>query len=231
MNVHTAPYRIDRDREKSSRTALDIGPPMDEPPIKQCLDLALSLLLVLMLAPFWAILVIVIKLDSRGPVIYRQARVGKGGRRFILYKLRTMIDDAERETGPVWATEPDRRVTRVGRVLRRYGIDETLQLVNVLKGEMSLVGPRPERPFFVARFCQEMPSYAERLRIKPGITGWAQVNMNHQYDLSLETVRLKVAYDFDYLARLSFRLDLTILFKTALMLVGRLRRADIDGKD
>lgn len=220
------PYRIETHRTKCSLTARDIGPLSSERVSKRFLDLILSLLLIPLLAPLWAILVILIKLDSRGAVIYRQTRVGKGDRRFTLYKLRTMTDDAERETGPVWATEPDRRATRVGRLLRRYGIDETLQVVNVLKGEMSLVGPRPERPFFVAQFCREMPSYAERLRVKPGITGWAQVNMPHHYGLSFDNVCQKAAYDLYYVSHPSFWLDLKILLKTGLMFTGRSRTAE-----
>jgi lipopolysaccharide/colanic/teichoic acid biosynthesis glycosyltransferase len=126
-----------------------------------------------------------------------------------------MIEDAERDTGPVWAQKDDRRVTKIGRVLRRIRLDEIPQLVNVLKGEMSLVGPRPERPYFVEKLAQEIPLYSRRLNVKPGLTGWAQIK--HSYDASLDDVREKVRYDLYYIENMSLSLDLKILTRTILV--------------
>ncbi|HEX9660228.1 MAG TPA: sugar transferase, partial [Rhodothermales bacterium] len=134
------------------------------------------------------------------------------GRLFTMYKFRTMNDDAESDTGPVWATEDDPRYTRLGRWLRRTRIDEVPQLINVLKGDMSLVGPRPEREFFVEKLVKEVPLYRRRLRVKPGITGIAQVKW--KYDQSVEDVRQKVKYDLFYISNMSLRMDLKILFAT-----------------
>jgi len=129
-----------------------------------------------------------------------------------MYKFRTMRTDAEAETGPVWAREDDPRHTAVGRWLRQWRIDEIPQMWNVFKGDMSLVGPRPERPFFVEKFAGEIPLYSRRHRVKPGITGWAQVKW--KYDSSLEDVRQKVKYDLFYIENMSFRRDMQILFRT-----------------
>ena len=129
---------------------------------KRSVDIIGAAGLIPVMAPFWLGLVILIRLDSPGPVLFRQVRVGRQGRLFTLYKLRSMVRGAEDVTGPVWATDPDPRETRVGRFLRRYGLDETMQLINILKGEMSFVGPRPERPFFVERLKHELVGYSLR---------------------------------------------------------------------
>ena len=152
-----------------------------------------------------------------GPVFYRQERVGYRGKRFYLTKLRTMGLDAEKETGPVWAQEDDPRVTTFGRILRRARIDELPQLFHVLTGEMGLVGPRPERPYFVAEWAQRLPSYHERSRVLPGITGWAQVN--HHYDGCFDDVCEKLRYDLYYIRRRSWALDLDTLRRTVGVIV------------
>lgn len=185
----------------------------------------------LILSPLMLLVSILIRIDSPGPVLYRQLRVGLdrrslrdledgsgrrasdlGGRPFMIYKFRTMHTKAELETGPVWATRDDDRTTRVGRWLRRARIDEIPQFWNVLLGEMSVVGPRPERPAFVRHLQREISEYRLRNRVPPGITGWAQVNQG--YDQDLEDVRSKVGYDLEYLERRSLWFDLWIMLKT-----------------
>jgi lipopolysaccharide/colanic/teichoic acid biosynthesis glycosyltransferase len=157
-----------------------------------------------------AVIALVIRLTSRGPALYFQERVGFGGRRFALIKFRTMALDAEDKTGPVWATPGDARCTRLGKFLRRYSLDELPQFWNVLRGDMSLVGPRPERPYFVKKFAQVLPGYTDRHDVLPGITGWAQVN-GWRGDTSL-TSRLE--HDLYYVRHRSLRLNLRILFLT-----------------
>ncbi len=179
---------------------------------KRLLDLVVSGLVLVMGLPVWLTVLLVIRLTSRGPAIYRQERVGRLGKVFTMYKFRTMRLDAEAETGPVWATENDPRYTPVGRWLRKTRLDEIPQFWNVFKGDMSLVGPRPERPFFVEKLAAEIPLYNRRHRVKPGITGWAQVKW--KYDASMDDVRQKVKYDLFYIENLGLRRDLQILFRT-----------------
>ena len=131
---------------------------------------------------------------------------------FKIIKFRSMYKDAEKHTGPVWSQKNDPRVTRVGRILRRLRIDEIPQMYNVLKGEMSLVGPRPERPFFVEKLSTEIPYYKRRLKVRPGITGWAQVK--HKYDESIEDVKIKLRYDLFYIENMSLRMDIKIMIRT-----------------
>ena len=179
---------------------------------KRFIDLGVSILVLILLSPLWIVLAFLVRFTSSGPAIFRQERVGKNGRPFTMYKYRTMRQNAEAETGPVWASEDDPRYTRLGRWLRKTRLDEIPQLFNVLKGEMSLVGPRPERRFFVDKLVNEIPLYTRRLRVKPGITGLAQVKW--KYDESVEDVKQKVKYDLFYISNMSIRLDLKILFAT-----------------
>ncbi len=179
---------------------------------KRILDVTVSFLVLALGAPLWALIALLIKVTSPGPIIYRQQRVGQHGKVFTMYKFRTMRPDAEQQTGPVWARPDDPRYTPFGRWLRKTRLDEVPQLWNVLKGEMSLVGPRPERPYFVSRLMEEIPLYARRHRVKPGITGLAQVKW--RYDTSIEDVRQKVKYDLFYIANMSLRMDFKILFQT-----------------
>lgn len=179
---------------------------------KRILDVLVSFLILTLGLPLWILIALLIRLTSPGPVIYRQQRVGQHGKIFTMYKFRTMRLDAEQQTGPVWAQPDDPRYTPVGRWLRKLRLDEIPQLWNVLKGEMSLVGPRPERPYFVSRLMEEIPLYARRHRVKPGITGLAQVKW--RYDTSIEDVRQKVKYDLFYIANMSLRMDFKILFQT-----------------
>jgi len=162
--------------------------------------------------PLMALIGLLTKLDSAGPVFFRQERVGENGRIFTLFKFRTMVADAEKDTGPVWAQNADPRVTRLGRVLRRTGMDEIPQLFNVLQGDMSFVGPRPERPHFVAELQEKIPYYSQRLAVKPGITGWAQVR--YGYGATIEDAVEKLQYDLYYIKNMSIFLDLLIVLST-----------------
>ena len=177
-------------------------------PFKRFFDIVLTVIT----APIWAVMgaliTVAVKIDSRGPAIYRQRRVGRGGEVFTLYKFRTMILDAERN-GPQFAAVGDDRLTRVGRLLRRFRIDEIPQLLNVLKGDLSLVGPRPERPEFTEVFEQSIPFYAYRTIVRPGVTGWAQVNYGYADD-EADTIE-KLTYDLYYVKHMSPWLDIQIL--------------------
>ncbi|HEX9005812.1 MAG TPA: sugar transferase [Bacteroidota bacterium] len=186
---------------------------------KRLLDIAVSAIIMVGGLPLWLLIAVAIKLESPGPVLYRQERVGKDGVHFSIVKFRSMRNDAERE-GPQWAGRRDPRVTRVGKWLRLLHFDEVPQMINVLKGEMSLIGPRPERPMFVEQLSREIPLYARRLKVRPGVTGWAQVK--HKYDESVEDVRKKVQYDLYYIENMSLRMDLKIILHTVVhMLLGR----------
>lgn len=211
--------------------------------VRRTFDIASSLLGLVLIAPVMAIIAVAIKLDSRGPVFFKQNRVGKNRRReqlsleldegvvrldvrrmeqhgqvFAMLKFRTMRVDAEAKTGPVWAVENDPRVTRVGRFLRRTRLDEIPQLWNVLKGEMTMVGPRPERPEFVVQFAEEIEGYTDRLWVRPGITGLSQVRQG--YDRCLDDVKRKLANDVEYIQNRSLWLDLSICWATVSVMIG-----------
>ncbi len=179
--------------------------------IKRLLDMLLALALLLVTLPLMLIVAILIKLESRGPVVFRQARTGLGGREFEVLKFRSMTHDAERD-GPQWTQRSDPRITRLGRLMRLLHIDELPQLFNVLKGEMSFIGPRPERPVFNATLEKEIPLYNLRHLVRPGITGWAQVM--YPYGASVEDAREKLQYDLFYIKNYSVLLDIGIVFKT-----------------
>jgi lipopolysaccharide/colanic/teichoic acid biosynthesis glycosyltransferase len=179
---------------------------------KGVLDKLLAAFLLIPGTPLILVLMLVVRLTSRGPGIYRQRRSGKDGVEFFMYKIRTMVQDAEAATGPVWTQVSDSRVTAVGRVLRKLHLDELPQLVNVLKGEMSLVGPRPERPEFVKVLTHEIPNYNDRLLVNPGVTGMAQLNLPPDTDLA--SVSRKLVLDRDYIEQAGLLLDLRILTAT-----------------
>jgi exopolysaccharide biosynthesis polyprenyl glycosylphosphotransferase len=183
---------------------------------KRVLDVAISGLFLLILSPWLLLTIVLIKLTSEGPILYKQVRVGRNGKYFNMYKFRSMRKDAE-EYGPEWAGEIDPRITWVGRIIRKVYFDEVPQFFNVLKNEMSLVGPRPERPYFVEILMKEIPYYYKRLSVKPGITGWAQIK--HKYDASLEDVREKLKYDFFYIENMSLKLDFKIMINTFLVVI------------
>jgi exopolysaccharide biosynthesis polyprenyl glycosylphosphotransferase len=184
---------------------------------KRTLDVLFSLSILIFGLPLWILIACFIKLDSRGPVLYRQVRVGRNSKHFKIFKFRSMLSDAEKKSGPIWAGKNDPRVTYAGRILRKTHLDEVPQFINVLKGDMSLVGPRPERPFFVDKLTKEIPLYNHRHRVRPGITGWAQVK--HKYDENMEDVRTKIKYDLFYIENISWRLDLKILFNTIYVMI------------
>jgi sugar transferase (PEP-CTERM system associated) len=188
---------------------------------KRTIEFCIALPILVLLSPLLGLLVLLIKLDSRGPVLYSQERVGEHGRIFRVHKFRSMQTDAESSTGPVWATSGhDPRVTVLGRWLRRLRLDELPQLLNVLSGEMSFVGPRPERPHFVEKLRQAIPYYDERHCVKPGITGWAQVKLG--YGSNIEDAEAKLEFDLYYIKHMSPLMDFQIVFQTAkVMLLGR----------
>jgi len=166
------------------------------------------------------VVALAVKLDSPGPIFYTQERVGKNGRRFKIIKFRSMSASAEKDSGPVWATNSDPRVTRVGRIIRKLRLDELPQFVNVLRGDMNFVGPRPERPVFVEQLNKIIPYYSQRHLIKPGLTGWAQIK--YPYGSSVEDAIEKLRYDLYYIKNQSFFLDAAIIFETVkTVLFGR----------
>lgn len=188
--------------------------------VKRVFDIVFSTLLIVLAAPLMLLTALAIKLDSRGPVFYRQERVGRKGTTFMVTKFRSMRTDAEKDGTPRWATAQDDRVTRVGHVIRKLRIDELPQLFNVLRGEMSLVGPRPERPYFVEQLTQQIPYFQVRHSVKPGVTGWAQVR--YQYGATVEDAQEKLQYDLYYVKNHSLVLDLVVLFETVgVVLTGK----------
>ena len=179
---------------------------------KRVMDLFLSIAGLTLTSPLVTLAAVMIKLTSKGPVVYKQNRVGKNGEIFKIYKLRTMFLDAEKNTGAVWAQENDPRITPVGRILRKTHIDEIPQLLNVITGEMSIVGPRPERPEIVKDLKALIHDYENRLSVKPGITGLAQVK--HKYDETIEDVKKKIKYDLLYIRKMCWLVEMRIIAQT-----------------
>jgi lipopolysaccharide/colanic/teichoic acid biosynthesis glycosyltransferase len=186
--------------------------------IKHLFDFVAAAILLVLTAPIVVLAAIAVKLTSRGPVIYRQTRTGKGGVPYSIFKIRTMTHNCESLTGARWSTPGDVRVTWVGRFLRKTHLDELPQLWNILRGEMSLVGPRPERPEFVVRLRQVFPDYCGRLTVRPGVTGLAQIQLPADTDLA--SVGRKLAFDLYYVNRRTLWLDLRIILCTAMTVVG-----------
>lgn len=184
--------------------------------LKRMLDIAVSIPAIIILLPLMALTAVAIKADSKGPVIYSQERVGQYSKTFKVYKFRSMKQEAEAQSGPVLAKEGDNRITKVGRFIRATRIDELPQLFNVLKGEMSIVGPRPERPFFVEQFIKEKPEYAYRHNLKPGITGLAQIAGKYN-----TTAYDKLIYDLIYIQEVSIKTDLIIMLQTLKVLITK----------
>jgi lipopolysaccharide/colanic/teichoic acid biosynthesis glycosyltransferase len=221
-------------REGDSRNfseVTEIEPRSRSERLQRFMNVIIASLALILVSPVVLVFAALVRITSPGPILYSQARVGLdrrrsqsgrrvydrrshdvGGRPFMIYKFRTMRVDAEAPNGAIWATKGDPRVTRVGRVMRKYRVDELPQLFNVLRGEMNIVGPRPERPSIFSRMCDDIEEYPLRQRAKPGITGWAQVN--HNYDTSVDDVRKKVRYDLEYLQRQGTREDLLIMART-----------------
>jgi sugar transferase (PEP-CTERM system associated) len=187
--------------------------------MKRTIDLALSLLLAIATLPLMLLTALLVMLEDGRPILYRQERVGENGRTFVLSKFRSMRKDAEKGGKPIWAKDGDDRITRVGRFIRKTRLDELPQLWNVVRGDMSFVGPRPERPFFVAQLSEQIPFYQQRHAVKPGLTGWAQVK--YRYGSSLEDAMEKLRYDLYYIKHLSVFFDLTIVFDTVKVVLFR----------
>lgn len=185
---------------------------------RRIFTIVVSLLFLLLCLPLIPLIVIAIKLTSPGPALYRQDRVGKNGVVFKCYKFRTMRPDAEADTGPVWASDEDPRITKLGHFLRKSRLDEIPQLWNVLRGDMGFIGPRPERPEFVAKLAQAIPYYNLRHIVRPGVTGWAQVR--YQYGASIAEAKEKLQYDLYYIKHMSLSLDMVILFHTVKTVLG-----------
>jgi exopolysaccharide biosynthesis polyprenyl glycosylphosphotransferase len=185
--------------------------------LKRVMDVAFAGFLLVVFSPLWAVITLIIKLTSPGPVLYGQDRVGQDGRTFELLKFRSMRHNAEAETGPVFAKQNDERVTLFGRFLRRTSLDEIPQLFNVLKGDMSVVGPRPERPYFVEKFASDIPRYIERHKVKSGMTGWAQVNGFR----GNTSIARRVEYDLFYIENWSLLFDLKIILRTIVQVIMR----------
>lgn len=187
---------------------------------KRITDLVLASVGIIMTAPFVPLIALIIKIDSKGPIIFHQIRTGKNGKPFRAMKFRSMIDDAEKD-GPQWAQKNDNRITRFGNIMRKTRLDEIPQLVNVLRGELSIVGPRPERPEFIKMLTEQIPFYQQRLLVKPGLTGWAQL-LGPAYGGSVEESLEKVKYDLYYIKHRSLMLDINIILKTIkIILSGR----------
>jgi exopolysaccharide biosynthesis polyprenyl glycosylphosphotransferase len=198
----------------------ELGPSRTGVRLQTSYSMAIAALAALAAAPLMLLVAALVKLTSPGPALLRQPRVGKNGCIFTLYKFRSMVRDAEAHSGAVWATRNDPRVTPVGRWLRKLRLDELPQLFNVLKGDMSVVGPRPERPEFVAALEKQIPFYRQRHCVKPGITGWAQIK--HKYGDTIEDTVVKLEYDLYYIKNLAPALDAVIMFHTAkVMLLSR----------
>jgi exopolysaccharide biosynthesis polyprenyl glycosylphosphotransferase len=200
----------------------ELGPRRGSVVMQAIYSPAVALIGTVLTVPILLLAALLVKLTSRGPVLYRQTRVGRNGSTFTLYKLRSMYVDAEAKTGAVWASKDDPRITPVGRWFRKLRIDELPQLWNVLRGEMAIVGPRPERPEFVRVLSEKIPYYRQRHCVKPGITGWAQIN--HKYGDTIEDTITKLEYDLYYIKHISPSLDAYIIFHT-LKTMLRLRGA------
>ena len=193
--------------------------------LKRLFDLVVSVTALILLLPLMACTALVIKIDSPGPIFYRQGRVGLRGETFELLKFRSMRADAERDGVPRWAAGQDNRVTAIGELIRKTRIDEIPQMINVLKGEMSFVGPRPERPYFVEQLAKEIPYYRERSRVKPGITGWAQ--LNYPYGASVADARHKLEYDLFYIRHYGLMLDTIIVLQTLRVILWPHKQAPV----
>jgi lipopolysaccharide/colanic/teichoic acid biosynthesis glycosyltransferase len=209
----------DAREQESPRSQVSSGLTTPREGYKRPFDLSILVLSHLLLFPLWVALwigiALVIWLNDRGPVLYGQLRVGKDGKPFMVWKFRTMVVDAEKSTGPVWAGEHDQRVTRVGQYLRRFRMDELPQVINIMKGEMSLVGPRPERPELVDRFTKDIPGFGTRHRVRPGFAGLAQVRGKYS-----TSPRNKLRYDNLYVKRMGPWLDIKLLFQALLVVLG-----------
>ena len=224
---------------EAPEAAIDVVPRERSDRLNRAVNLAIGIVALVLVAPLFVLIAIAIKLTSRGPILYTQTRVGidrrgrrelairerrlqdLGGAAFTIYKFRSMYVNAEGKSGAVWATVNDPRVTPLGRFMRKFRVDEWPQVINVIKGDMNVVGPRPERPSIVARLREDIREYPQRQRVKPGITGLAQINLT--YDSCLDDVRMKVKFDLEYIRTQSLGTDLKIMAKTVPTMVLKVR--------
>ena len=198
----------------------ELGPSASSVSLQNVYSVAIALIGTILSLPLMAVVAVLVKTTSKGPIMHKQTRVGMKGEIFTVYKFRSMYEDAEARTGAVWAIKNDPRITWIGKYLRHYRLDELPQLFNVLRGDMSMVGPRPERPEFTQTLTERIPFYRQRLCVKPGLSGWAQIN--HKYGDTFEDTNTKLEYDLYYIKHISFSLDLYILLNTAkIVLQGR----------
>ena len=208
----TAYKHVVRDVIKDVLNPRDFG-------IRRLLDFGAALFLLILLLPLFLVVAVAIRLETPGKVFYSQQRCGKDNRIFSIYKFRSMFQDAEKASGPVWAQKQDPRITKVGRFMRKTRIDELPQLMNIIRGDMSFIGPRPERPFFVDTFKKQIPMYINRLKVKPGVTGLAQVVVG--YDETFEDVKNKIKADIEYIDKAdSLKMNLFILWKTFIVVLA-----------
>jgi len=215
---HAVPYRVISDAYDESHSHIvrqvirEVWSP-DDFGLRRIVDIVGSIILLILLFPLFVVVSIAIKLESKGPIFYTQQRYGKDQRLFSVFKFRSMVQDAEKKSGPVWASKQDPRITKVGLFMRKTRIDELPQLMNVLAGDMSFIGPRPERPFFADTLKKQIPLYMNRLRAKPGITGLAQVTVG--YDETLDDVKEKVLRDIEYIEQKNtLKMNLFVIWKT-----------------
>ena len=185
---------------------------------KRIIDICISVIALIMLFPVNLLIAIIIRITSKGEIFYKQIRIGLNGVQFTLLKFRTMYDNSEHSTGPIWADRQDSRITGPGKILRKYHLDELPQLLNVLCGNMSIIGPRPERPEIIENLIKDIPYYSRRLKVKPGLSGWAQVM--GVYDVSVADVHNKLKHDFYYIENISILLDIKILLLTIFVVLG-----------
>jgi lipopolysaccharide/colanic/teichoic acid biosynthesis glycosyltransferase len=218
MPIETEYYEAVRERRKCDPGLADWPAPNPYLGRKSALEFVAATLLLVLTSPLILLVTLLVRLTSRGPAIYSQVRVGRFGKPYRIYKIRTMVHDCEKQSGVRWCARRDPRVTWLGRILRRTHLDELPQLWNVIRGDMSLIGPRPERPEFIPALQQAIPHYADRLLVRPGVTGLAQVQL--PADTDLKSVRRKLAYDLYYVRQVSFWLDLRILACTVFKVAG-----------
>jgi lipopolysaccharide/colanic/teichoic acid biosynthesis glycosyltransferase len=210
--------KVRREAPETYLQTHDLPAPPPYLAVKSALDFITATALLILAMPVMALVAVMVKLTSRGSVIYSQVRLGRFGKPYHIYKIRTMAHDCEKQSGARWCTTHDPRVTPVGRFLRRTHLDELPQLWNVIRGDMSLIGPRPERPEFVPALQSAIPHYMDRLQVRPGVTGLAQVQL--PADTDLESVRRKLAYDLYYVRQVGLWLDLRILLCTGFKVMG-----------
>jgi lipopolysaccharide/colanic/teichoic acid biosynthesis glycosyltransferase len=214
----STPVPLRRVAARGVARAFEPRPPSFYGCLKRGLDILLAVTLLVLTSPLLLLAAVIVKLTSRGPILYWQTRLGRNGKPFTIYKIRTMYHECEKHSGARWCKPGDPRIIPLGRLLRKLHIDELPQLWNILRGDMSLIGPRPERPEFLPQLEKALPRYRDRLRVRPGLTGLAQIQLPPDTDLN--SARVKLAYDLWYVRKMGFWLDLRVLIGTGLHVLG-----------